>query len=127
MLQCRPPLDGFLNETLQGMERSLTSSVTVCCTRQGVERSLTSLGTVVPDKGQNVHSLHGVLWYGVGRSFTSRGYCGTRQGVERSLTSWGTVVPDKGRNVHSLHGVLWYQTRSGNISIHVVLGACVMY
>ena len=63
MLQCRPPLDGFLNETLQGMERSLTSSVTVCCTRQGVERSLTSLGTVVPDKGRNVHPLHGVLWY----------------------------------------------------------------
>jgi len=46
MLQCRPPLDGFLNETLQGMERSLTPFT-----------------TVVPDKGWNVHSLHGVLWY----------------------------------------------------------------
>ena len=44
MLQCCPPLDGFLNETLQGMEHSLTS-----------------WGTVVPDKGWNVPSFPGLL------------------------------------------------------------------
>ena len=43
MLQCRPPLDGFLDETLQGMECSLTS-----------------WGTVVPDKGWNRQYSYGV-------------------------------------------------------------------
>ena len=58
MLQCRPPLDGLLNETLQGMERSLTS-----------------WGTVVPDKGWNIHLLHG-----------------TWQGAEPSVFMWCWVL-----------------------------------